>query len=269
MKFQLVASDYDGTLMPSSGRISDYTKQTIARYIEAGGKFVICSGRMFYSIRNEAKDLGLHGVAICYQGALIKDMDEGKTYFIQPISPDLAVEYVEFMKGEGATPQVYIDDALYIEKKNPMTDAYAAYCKVTPNVIGDFSKYLSGIDKPINKVYCHVRAEACERIRTAAAERFAGRLMISSSGGLNVEAVDIRASKGNAIKSFAEMQGIDISSVMAFGDNLNDIDLLRAAGFGVAVGDAVQAVKDAADYVTDDCADDGVARAIVKFCLQE
>lgn len=268
MKYLMIASDYDGTLLSPTRRISEYTKQTIERYVAAGGLFVLCSGRMFFSIKNEAQVLGLHGVAICYQGALIKDMDSGKVYDITPINPDLAVEYVEFMKSQGATPQVYIDDTLTIEKENPMTDVYASYCRVKPNVVGNFSTYLSNIDGQINKVYCHTKLENTERIREMAREKFRGRLNVSSSGALNVEAVNVNAAKGVALKKFAAMHGIDTSEVMAFGDNLNDIDLLQAAGFGVAVGDAVDAVKIIADYVTDNCADDGVAKAIDKFCLQ-
>lgn len=72
MKYKFIACDYDDTLLPKSGVISDFTKDTIREYIARGGRFAICTGRMFKSIVKIAREFGLHGEIISYQGSLIK-----------------------------------------------------------------------------------------------------------------------------------------------------------------------------------------------------
>lgn len=69
MKYKFIACDYDDTLLPKSGVISDFTKDTIREYIARGGRFAICTGRMFRSIVKIAREFGLHGEIISYQGS--------------------------------------------------------------------------------------------------------------------------------------------------------------------------------------------------------
>lgn len=98
MKYKFIACDYDDTLLPKSGVISDFTKDTIREYIARGGRFAICTGRMFKSIVKIAREFGLHGEIISYQGSLIKNIDTEETLLVNDIDKDLAVDYVEFMK---------------------------------------------------------------------------------------------------------------------------------------------------------------------------
>ena len=107
-----------------------------------------------------------------------------------------------------------------------------------------------------------------QTVREAAAEKFCKTLLVSSGKPYNVEAVSRKASKGRAIEILAKRYGIGLDEVMAFGDNLNDMEMIETAGFGVAVGNAVDALKERADYVAESCDADGVARTIEKFCLR-
>lgn len=100
MKYKFIACDYDDTLLPKSGVISDFTKDTIREYIARGGRFAICTGRMFRSIVKIAREFGLHGEIISYQGSLIKNIDTEETLLVNYIDKDLAVDYVEFMKNK-------------------------------------------------------------------------------------------------------------------------------------------------------------------------
>ena len=117
MKYKFIACDYDDTLLPKSGVISDFTKDTIREYIARGGRFAICTGRMFRSIVKIAREFGLHGEIISYQGALIKNIDTEETLLVNYIDKDLAVDYVEFMKKQNVFPQVYVGDNLCVERK--------------------------------------------------------------------------------------------------------------------------------------------------------
>ena len=233
MKYKFIACDYDDTLLPKSGVISDFTKDTIREYIARGGRFAICTGRMFRSIVKIAREFGLHGEIISYQGSLIKNIDTEETLLVNYIDKDLAVDYVEFMKKQNVFPQVYVGDNLCVEKENP----YSMDSSIT------------------------------EPVRNAAIKEFGDRLLINSSKPYNVEAVDAHASKGKAVEFLANKYGISLSDTMTFGDNLNDLQMIEVAGMGVAVGNAVDTLKNAADYIAENCEDDGVAKTIREFCF--
>lgn len=141
MKYKFIACDYDDTLLPKSGVISDFTKDTIQGYIARGGRFAICTGRMFRSIVKIAREFGLHGEIISYQGSLIKNIDTEETLLVNDIDKDLAVDYVEFMKKQNVFPQVYVGDNLCVEKENPYSVDYARFCGVPLNVVGDFKDF--------------------------------------------------------------------------------------------------------------------------------
>jgi Cof subfamily protein (haloacid dehalogenase superfamily) len=81
-----------------------------------------------------------------------------------------------------------------------------------------------------------------------------------------VEINDQNAHKGNAIRQLAEHLGLDMSQVLAFGDGSNDITMLKEAGIGVCMENGLDSVKAVADYITDSCDEDGVAKAIYRFC---
>lgn len=141
MKYKFIACDYDDTLLPKSGVISDFTKDTIREYIARGGRFAICTGRMFRSIVKIAREFGLHGEIISYQGSLIKNIDTEETLLVNDIDKDLAVDYVEFMKKQNVFPQVYVGDNLCVEKENPYSVDYARVCGVPLNIVGDFKAF--------------------------------------------------------------------------------------------------------------------------------
>ncbi len=267
MKYDFIACDYDDTLFPKSGVVSDFTKDTIREYIARGGKFALCTGRMFKSIEKVAKELDLHGEIISYQGSLIKNVDTKETLLSVEIDKKLVVEYVEFMKKQNVSAQIYVDDNLCVEKENPYSLDYARFCGVPLNVVGDFSEFFKTTTAPVNKIYCSMDASLTEKVRNSAISAFGDRLLINSSKPYNVEAVDIRASKGKAIEFLAKKYGVDMKKVMTFGDNLNDLSMIEVAETGVAVGNAVDALKKEADYVAENAEDDGVAKTIRKFCF--
>ena len=96
-------------------------------------------------------------------------------------------------------------------------------------------------------------------------QRFPG-LIVSSAVVNNVEINDKNAHKGNAIRQLAQHLGLEMSQVLAFGDGSNDITMLQEAGIGVCMENGLDSVKAVADYITDSCDEDGVAKAIYRFC---
>ena len=92
-------------------------------------------------------------------------------------------------------------------------------------------------------------------------------MALSSSFINNIEINSLDATKGAALAFLCDYLGVDVSQSMSFGDGTNDISMLKAAGIGVAMGNAMDEVKVHADYVTDTCDNDGMAKAIERFCF--
>lgn len=270
MKYKLIASDFDDTLYDHINGVSGRTLETIKKYIAKGGRFVIVTGRMFSSIIQQARQLGLKGEIVAYQGALICDIATEKPIKAFPIDGRLAAEYVEFLEKQPVlSVQTYVNDRLTVTKDNLYIKGYAKYCNVDYDEVGDLAEFLRGSAEGAHKVYCAVSRLNVKKVKRAAEQAFGDRLLINCSQPTNIEAVDISTSKGKALKYLCESYGVDPEEVMAFGDQLNDLTLLSYAGFGVAVGNAADELKEAADYVSDSCADDGVAKTIEKFCLTD
>ena len=122
MKYDLIISDFDGTLGIAPGNIDEETVKTVKEYVKAGGKFVICTGRMFYSIQNVCKKYGIDGICIAYQGAMINEINSGKSLFMGGIEPELAAEITEKLLAENVQVIVDIDDVLYYQEYSPYVE---------------------------------------------------------------------------------------------------------------------------------------------------
>ena len=85
------------------------------------------------------------------------------------------------------------------------------------------------------------------------------------AGQTGADIIEVQASKANGLVRLCEYYGMDISQTVAFGDSMNDYEIVQAAGTGIAMGNSVQKLKDTADYVTDDIARDGVWKACRHF----
>lgn len=268
MKYKLIASDFDDTLYDPDKGISRESLETIKKYIDKGGRFVIVTGRMFASIIQQARKLGLKGQLIAYQGALICDIESEKPIKSFAIDGNLAGDYVEFMqKQKILSVQAYVDDRLTVSASNKYVQKYAEYCNVNFDEVGNLADFLRKTKGTIHKVFCVSREVNTSEVKKNAEEKFGDRLLINCSQSTNVEAVNIATNKGRALKYLCEEYGVKPEEVMAFGDQLNDLSLLEYAGFGVAVGNAIDTLKQVADYVSEPCIEDGVAKTIQKFCL--
>ena len=265
MKYKLLASDFDNTLIRSDGTVSDYTLSTIAKYQSLGGKFIICTGRMFASIREEAKALGLHGDVIAYNGGMIGDIDTGKIMYHNTMDTSIALEIVEFLESYGKIIHLYVDDVLYVKEQNPYTDYYCKCCKVKATAVGKLSDFIRKDNVTPTKILLMDEPQEITRFYDLMSKKGEGRYLVAPSAPnlLDIEGID--TSKGNGILHTCKYYGVDISECVCFGDSPNDISMLKVAGVSVGVKNATDEVKAVVDYVTDSCDEDGVAKVIDKI----
>jgi len=264
MAVKLIALDMDDTLLNDDRQISSRNCEAIRKAAEQGVLVTIATGRMYCSARPYAEMLGIDAPLVVYNGGLVKSWKSGETLFHQPVPVELAQEVLGFFREQNWYVQTYVDDVLYVETLSEKAQAYADYAGVTAVPVGE---RLFTCDQAPTKILGMADSDFVQEMGAAVAKKFGSRLCTASSKAVFLEMVHPAVNKARALSFVAEQYGIAQEEIMAIGDSGNDIEMLRYAGLGVAMGNARPAAKAAAQVVTADNNGDGVALAIEKYVL--
>lgn len=271
INYPLIVSDFDGTLLNSSREISQKTKATIKRYINAGGRFAVSTGRMPAAILPHVKALGLSGVVCCAEGGVIVDIESEEILLESRISNEIAVKICEKMEALGL--HIHVFDLW--EYYSNMDDEYLTYYE---NVVKTKAVIIK--NKPISKfvkesrinpvkIFAMLDPKDNERVRLELErENFEGCNVTSGSTSL-VEVGNIHYSKGTSVEFLAKRYGVDISKTIAVGDQLNDLSMIKRAGLGFAVKNADAELKKHAICLDLSNDEDAVAYIIDKYGYTE
>ena len=186
-----------------------------------------------------------------------------------PLKNEVAARICELAEANGLFSHVYYDEKFYCERINPHTEYYMDYTKTPCCFTGKKnSVYLreSGFD-PM-KIVIFDSADRIHLIKEKVDEGFSEYVNTTLSQTTFLEVVDKTVSKGECLKFIAEYYGVPLDKTMSFGDATNDNSMLIAAGLGIAVKNAMAETLAVADYMTESAVDDGVAKAIEKFCFE-
>jgi Cof subfamily protein (haloacid dehalogenase superfamily) len=251
---RLVASDLDGTLLRPDETVSDRTRAALAAAKEAGITVVLVSGRPPRSLGPIAERIGVGGIAICANGAVVWDLDSGTMVDHTPLAADLATRLVHALREAipGALFAVELERGF--GREAGWSDGLRA---AQPDVLeADALELITG---PVTKLLVRHPtmpfAEVAERARAAVGED----AVVTWAGLRLAEISAAGVTKAFALERLCRHLGIDASEVVAVGDMPNDLAMLDWAGTGVAVANAQQSVLDAADEVIPSNVDDGVA----------
>ncbi len=267
MNYSLIVSDFDFTLANNDRRVSERTKRVINEYQKAGGKFMLCTGRIFPSAQAEAKKLGLKGEVIAYNGALIGDIETGNRLIESFIEREVALELLkEIEKLDDVVTQLYYEDEIYVVSDNPYTRAYCGESGIGFRETGEpLSEFLSKRSSSVTEVLVLASPERVQELYGEYLARKSADYTVISSEKNFLEFISPSANKGIALKAYCEKNGIDPSKVACFGDNYNDIFMIEYAGLGVAVANSVPELIQKADLVCPSNEEDGVAEIIEKI----
>lgn len=273
MKYKMIVSDFDGTIYRSDYTISDNTKDAISKYVSKGGKMVIATGRLFSAIKPHAEKLDLKGEVITYQGSGVFDIESGDLMYQRDIPCELAAQVLEFMYNNDkytCIPMMFYDDKCYVDKPSEFVTAFTNIVRVDATFAGvRLDEYILREGIIPRKILALVVPKEAQEFIAMLRENFGALFNINQSGPPLVEMVNIEASKGNAVAWLAEKYGIAREEIICIGDAENDNSMLQFAGLGVAVGNAMDITKAVADYITDTNDNDGVAKVIEKFGLED
>ena len=265
---RLIISDFDGTLADSQNTVSDIVRQAIDEYVSCGGIFAVCTGRMLCSILPRVRELGLKGLVAAYQGSVIADIESGKLLRNNSLSVDDCEEICAFAEKYGYTCNTYCDEVLYTSISEG-DSGLARYESITGvkavNVSGSMSRFVKVNNLACNKITFLVNSYEREKLYKLLQTEFSQKFDVTCSAAVLVEVSPKGDDKGVALKFIADYFGVDLSSTVAIGDNLNDLSMIKTASVGVAVGNATEELKKEADYVTVSNNEHCVAKIIEKF----
>lgn len=271
MKYRLVFSDFDDTLSLPDGSISERTKRAVSAYRAAGGIFVVCTGRSYPSIKKLLPKI--YGEekpnvpVICFQGGLTADGDN--VLYRVPMNRADAIGLVREFEGRKIICQTYSGERMFCSTMTDEARLYSAITNCEYDVVGDLAEFMAAYDGEFDKI---LAIDTPERIRELYDE-FTARsdypdFKFVFSRPTYLEAIPKKSGKDSALRRLADLLGVPIENTAAFGDSNNDVDMLKAAGLGIAVANAREECKRAADTVTAANVDDGVAIMLEKFTTE-
>ncbi|HNR04197.1 MAG TPA: Cof-type HAD-IIB family hydrolase [Bacillota bacterium] len=271
LKYKMLVTDMDYTLLNKEKRVSDRNREALRRAMEKGVHMVVATGRIYTSARIYAKLLGLDTPIIASNGALIKDAS--KTIFRDILSQDTVREMLRLCHKYGIYCHFFTENTIYSEKLINVSLRYTEWNKymgeedqVKIRIVDDGEEIIEAAKSEVLKaVVFDDDDEKIQKLRDGIMET--GIVSVSQSMKHNLEVMNKGVTKGNAVRILAQLYGINREEVIAIGDNENDISMIEYAGLGIAMGNAEECLKRAADHVTGDYQEDGVAEAIEKFIL--
>ena len=260
---RLIATDLDNTLLDKTGNIPEDTLEVLHRVVASGIPVAVATGRSFHSANHIADQISSDAPVICYNGSLIKDASDNVLYEAY-VDFDLVREIVGWAHENDVYVQLYDNDVIVVEELR--TDRH-------PDPDLRFTDYREVGDllavEPFRtpKMLLAAPSERIPGLQAELEKRYKGFLFFAQSESHLIEVMPYGVDKGAALRKLAEIEGVDISETMALGDNTNDMLLLKAAGFAVAVNNAVPQLKAIADYVCEGERSVGFTEAMLKFVL--
>ena len=270
---KLIALDLDGTLFQPDKTIAKEEREAIRQAIEKGIHVVISSGRPYVGLPHQAmQELGIR-YAITVNGAAVYRAPEKECIFSDVMPWEQVMPVLSFLQGKDVYSDVFVDgdgygttDLLPVLDRLPFPEVVKQYKRDTRIFVPDLAKHLREMNHPVQKItldFCeNERGERIFRSETEAFLDTLGCFRVVCGGEMDLEITSPTASKSAALSALAGDLGISMEEVMAIGDAQNDLDMIMAAGVGVAMENAEQSVKDAADVVTRSNVEHGVAEMI-------
>jgi Cof subfamily protein (haloacid dehalogenase superfamily) len=257
----LIALDLDGTLLSPDETISARNRSAIAEALAAGIRVVLVTGRGVDTPIKVSRDLGLNLPVICCHGALTKDFGANKTLVHIPVPLQYAKPMIAFAEREKVPIAIYVDEAFYRVEGSEI---------FMEDMRGPGWHEARSLHDVLTGPPTFIRWLGEESVRRMQHEfgdlplafRYETWYDFVECAVLNRE-----ASKKNALARLCADFQITRERVLAIGDSRNDVPMLRWAGTGVAMGNALPEVRDAVRYVTLPNDRDGVAIAIERFCF--
>ena len=267
LAFDLGAFDLDGTVLRRNLRITRETIAALQGLRDRGMRLVVATGRRFEDARKYAGRLGFtdDDPVICYGGSMVRTIN-GETLLHRKLPRDLGIEVMEWAASRDLHARIFVDGRIITSPDTPAAlEHLRSYPEPDVSVVDSPADWLrDGGEEPTKLVIVDFPDDIGGWLDEAQ-KAFSGRLFVTRSLPHYVEVGGLEGTKSKALGFLCGRWGIEQECVLAFGDADNDIDMLRFAGHGVAVGGMTGEVREAADEVVPGVDEDGVARYVERL----
>ncbi len=271
-KVKMIALDMDGTTLTDDKEITPYTKDVLERAMEKGIVVLACTGRPASAIPEAFQKLRGIRYTISSNGARILDLQKGEVIFEKLIPVVETQKLLEIVSKYDTYREVFWDGigytshAMFENSSHYMTEYMHSYIRDTRIFVRDLNECVVEKNQACDKLHIAFlnmdeREKAIEEILCCDGYELGAALPIS------IEITYPGVNKGTGILQLGELLGISKEEIMVVGDGMNDASMLEVAGYPVAMGNAVEEIKQLAKYVTATNNEDGVAKAVEKLAL--
>ena len=283
MHYKLLVVDIDGTLVNSRDELTEPTRQALRRAVDAGIHVVLATGRRYRRSRPLVKSLNIDAPLVTASGALVKNPATHKTLYRAEFKRESIVAASRLMVRRGFEPIWFVD---VTEDGTHPNEAFEFYCTCQEVLDGeaggpDLAEYISSnsafgrvwpnlVEDPPEDIYTGFAMGSFEEMSELAAALKKERPGVFYTHVIRspkfvpfiCEIAPIDATKWSAIERLAAEWGIENGAICAVGDDVNDIAMIQAAGLGIAMGNALPAVKQAADRIAPGHDHDGLVEVV-------
>ena len=267
MKYDLIALDLDGTTLNPQNTVNPAVKQAAAWARAQGVRIVISTGRIASEAAEFAEMLGTSDDLVCAGGATIYSLAQHAYTMRISLPWDSAVRAAAVVERIGMVSMVYSGERILITPYDEMcfsryktNEGFHSNKKVVPSV----AEYIANTHLSVDKMFCRSTDPFMLKNAREQIEKISG-VRVMSSAEDNIEVISPEADKGRALENLCKQYGISLERCIAIGDSENDLEMLRAVGMPVAMGNAKPALKEKAKYITDRADEDGIYNACRHF----
>jgi hypothetical protein len=264
----------DGTLLNSKDVISKENEAALKELQQRGVKVTIASGRVDLMLKPFIKQLDLNGYVIACNGGLIRDLGTGEILYSKIMDKVAARNIISYCSDNNIDFLIYTADRVYSSKNNLKGKKYEDLNKILSK---DLQLPLEYVDDriieridDINALKILLVSNDHDQVKLLEKHfsRYDTLTAVSSMKG-HLDIMGSNISKGRGLKILSEKLNIDMSEIIAFGDNYNDIDMFQSVGMPIAMENAVEDIKLRAKYITKSNDESGIAFAINNYILCE
>lgn len=268
MDYRMIVLDLDGTLTNGHKEITPRTKEALFELKRQGGIIVLASGRPTYGVVPLARELELHesgGYILSFNGGRIIDCKTGETVFAKELPVSSNSRIIRMAKEHGVNILTYEDDLIVTPNAG---DEYvgkeAAINKLEVKEVDDMEAY---VQFPVVKFLMLEEGDFLAMVEPKVKAALGRDYSVYRSEPYFLEILPKGIDKAASLERLLLRLGMNRDEMVACGDGYNDLSMIKYAGLGVAMENAVLPVKTAADYVTHSNNHDGVAHVVEKFML--
>ncbi|MGE7623479.1 HAD family hydrolase [Viridibacillus sp. NPDC096237] len=271
MKIRLIALDMDGTTLTPYLQLTERTIETIKNTMDRNVEVVICTGRTL----DELEDVFLHLPFVKYvitgNGSAVWNLATQQKIYEDTLSLEQTMQIMQLLKPIDLRIEAFADGKVYISQHCydcPIeygAGDFAHFMIKTRTPVPNIHDFITERNLPIDKFNLYFKNVEERATMWDHLEELGYN--ITTSFQQNVEVNSSTANKGNALRELSSSLSVTYENVMAIGDAMNDLSMLKFAGFPVAMGNAIPAVKEISKHITDTNSNEGVVKAIEKFIL--